>query len=670
MTSDAVAEALMAAEQRDEVLALGALGRPQEVGPATVMLAETALAPLAARAVAAAVDSEPSEWVQVAVDYTTHLGEQTSYLALAESLDELLDSPATARHVGAAIRATMLNEHERHVLERPDLAAARLEGALRTALVGAVTPYLVLHQLSVVPSSAPDSYVAALPRLIGIALDRWDSDETLTAPLLNSLERLRENDASAAAAVFEVGCGQLRSALRAEGSDALIHLHAAQEFFAEATAIDPDRDDAAAYAAVCQAVLAFSAGDASALVVATELAEDAIQKRITWHLGAHLPSWRTPILGAEVQWLGLVLDLRQAMARLRERSWLHVSSAIGQLTRVYSAERATQPASGLAGVLRPAIENRLTENAVLVDQLARAIEHDRSSETPRLPAGADALHAAISQYSSSAPATEEMGAADAAPAPDDVETRLHEAAELLRALPGGVVALVARAATDEELRQIAAMLVPALTPGIETHPALGSMRKRLLDELQANPSFLAEAAAVVTALLEATLTFMLDRYDRGGPMLPGLKNILRPLAKGEAPPEEKEFQGEFFVWLANSPQFAGRASLETPDVATGRVDVIVRVGDVQIVTEIKRELKDASRSAIEEQYVSQASAYAGSNVPFSQLLVLDLTDHSGGVPSLPDLAWVVEHRVSKEASPRHIVAGVVVGNRPTPSALS
>lgn len=85
MTSDAVAEALMAAEQRDEVLGLGALGRPQEVGPATVMLTDTALAPLAARALTAAVDAEPSEWSQVAVEYTTHLGEQTSYLALGES---------------------------------------------------------------------------------------------------------------------------------------------------------------------------------------------------------------------------------------------------------------------------------------------------------------------------------------------------------------------------------------------------------------------------------------------------------------------------------------------------------------------------------------------------------------------------------------------------------
>lgn len=667
---DFVANALMTAEQSGEVLDLGALGRPQDVGAATILLARTPLAPLAARAVSSAVEAEPLGWAQVAVDFATHLAEQRGYLALAESLDELLDAPATARQVAATIHAAMLNEHEKHVLERPELAATRLEGALRTALAGAVTPYLVLHQLSVVPSSAPGSYVAALPRLIGIALDRWDSDETLTAPLLESLERLRENDTSAAAAVFEIGCGQLRWALRTEGSDALVHLHAAEEFFAEATTIDPDRDDAAAYAAVCQAVLAFSAGDASALVEATERAEDAIQRRIAWHLGAHLPSWRTPILGAEVEWLGLVLDLRQAMERLQERSWLHVAAAVGQLTRVYSAERATRPASGLAGVLRPAIENRLTENAILVDQLARAIEHDRSSETRRLPAGADVLHAAISQYAGSDPAVGERAADTKASPSGDVEARLHEAADLLGALPGGVVELVARAANEEELSQIAAMLVPALMPGIENHPALGSMRKRLLSRLHTNPSFVAEAAAVVTALLEATLTFMLDRYDRGGPILPGLENILRPLAKGELPPEEKEFQGEFFVWLANSPQFAGRVSLETPDVATGRVDVIVRVGDVQVVTEIKRELKDASRSAIEEKYVSQASAYAGSNVPFSQLLVLDLTDHSGGVPSLPDLAWVVEHRVSKEASPRHIVMGVVVGNRPTPSALS
>ena len=109
--------------------------------------------------------------------------------------------------------------------------------------------------------------------------------------------------------------------------------------------------------------------------------------------------------------------------------------------------------------------------------------------------------------------------------------------------------------------------------------------------------------------------------------------------------------------------------MEVSDVATGRVDVIVRIGEIKLTTEVKRELDDASRPSLERQYAAQASAYSGANVPFGQLLVLDLTDHSSGVPSLPDLAWVVEHLSKPDASPRHLVAALVVGNRPVPSNL-
>ncbi|MCR6706627.1 MAG: hypothetical protein NVV66_18705 [Cellulomonas sp.] len=92
----------------------------------------------------------------------------------------------------------------------------------------------------------------------------------------------------------------------------------------------------------------------------------------------------------------------------------------------------------------------------------------------------------------------------------------------------------------------------------------------------------------------------------------------------------------------------------------------VRFGDVVLVTEVKRELKDATPVALERNYLGQATAYSGSGEPFSQLLVLDLTDHSGGVRTLPELAWVAEHRADPEASPQHAVVAVVIGNRPTP----
>jgi hypothetical protein len=82
--------------------------------------------------------------------------------------------------------------------------------------------------------------------------------------------------------------------------------------------------------------------------------------------------------------------------------------------------------------------------------------------------------------------------------------------------------------------------------------------------------------------------------------------------------------------------FAGRTQCEVSHIAAGRVDVIVRLGELKLVTEVKRELTDPGRDSL-GQYVPQSAAYSGANVPFSQLLVLDLSDHPDGVPRLPTL---------------------------------
>jgi hypothetical protein len=51
-------------------------------------------------------------------------------------------------------------------------------------------------------------------------------------------------------------------------------------------------------------------------------------------------------------------------------------------------------------------------------------------------------------------------------------------------------------------------------------PELSEMRSRILDALSANPRFRADTRAAVVLLLNRTLTFLRDRYDRGGPLLP------------------------------------------------------------------------------------------------------------------------------------------------------
>jgi hypothetical protein len=201
------------------------------------------------------------------------------------------------------------------------------------------------------------------------------------------------------------------------------------------------------------------------------------------------------------------------------------------------------------------------------------------------------------------------------------------------------------------------------------HRTLTRMRDEILSVLEVNPRFRGDVRAAVTVLLERTLTFLLDRYQRGGPLQPGMPNLIRKLKKGEPRPVEAELQMEFYIWLAAPWDFAGRIHCEMSDIATGRVDVIVRFGDIEIVTEVKRELSNAARDALERAYLPQAAQYSGANEPFSQLLVLDLTDHSKGVRPLSDLAWAVERRVDESASPQHVVVGVVVGNRPTPRQL-
>jgi hypothetical protein len=140
------------------------------------------------------------------------------------------------------------------------------------------------------------------------------------------------------------------------------------------------------------------------------------------------------------------------------------------------------------------------------------------------------------------------------------------------------------------------------------------------------------------------------------------------LSKDEARPLEEALQWEFYAWIAMSAQFAGRVQCEMSSVATGRVDVITRIGSIALSTEVKRELENASESAL-QKYVQQTATYSGSNVPFSQLLVLDLTDHASGVPPLGDLVWVIDHTAAPDASPQHVVGAVVPGNRPTPSDL-
>jgi hypothetical protein len=129
-------------------------------------------------------------------------------------------------------------------------------------------------------------------------------------------------------------------------------------------------------------------------------------------------------------------------------------------------------------------------------------------------------------------------------------------------------------------------------------------------------------------------------------------------------------QEDLHYFLCLVPAFAGRVVWEPRNVATGRADLCVLFdAGRRYFVETKRELSDASKENLNARYAAQAAEYQGTSVPLSELVVLDLTDHTGSTRHLSDSAWVHHRSVDGQEALRSVVVGVVTGNRKPPSSL-
>ena len=118
---------------------------------------------------------------------------------------------------------------------------------------------------------------------------------------------------------------------------------------------------------------------------------------------------------------------------------------------------------------------------------------------------------------------------------------------------------------------------------------------------------------------------------------------------GTPAPLEAELQKHFLQYLSGT-ELAGRVGMEHSNIAGGRADVITTFDGAQrYVTEVKRELGDASREKLEDAYLAQALEYQSTSQPLGQLLVLDLTDHSKGTPHIRQSVWVTHRQTLTDA---------------------
>lgn len=195
--------------------------------------------------------------------------------------------------------------------------------------------------------------------------------------------------------------------------------------------------------------------------------------------------------------------------------------------------------------------------------------------------------------------------------------------------------------------------------GIVVSHTESEMVGQLRDGLMANPAFAADPGASFFALVTTTLRFLRLCAD-------AKRSYTRPVTKEDVP-LENELQDHYY-WYLGGVGLGDFTYLEVPNIATGRVDVLVLgEGGVRFVTEVKREQRKASLDELADAYFGQAADYQTNNAPLGQLLVLDLSDHSHGIPGVSDSVGVASRMVGEQL--RSVVIFVVRGNRPPPSAV-
>ncbi|MCS5732868.1 hypothetical protein [Herbiconiux daphne] len=184
---------------------------------------------------------------------------------------------------------------------------------------------------------------------------------------------------------------------------------------------------------------------------------------------------------------------------------------------------------------------------------------------------------------------------------------------------------------------------------------------RIRDELSDNPRFHGDVAKDLMSLVVATVRFLAH-------VLEERPYYAAAFSTRNDAPLERDLQDAFKAYLDMS-DLAGRSAVEVSSIGGGRADVVLYFGDgTRYVTEVKRKFKHTTRPELEAAYLPQTVAYQLANVPFSQLLVLDLSDgRDVQLEHLDESIWVTHSRDSLGAVVASSVVAVVRANRPSPS---
>ena len=648
-----VAERLAAAVAGAGEVTVDALGTVSELGSEAIALAASPQAPYLASAFCRQLHS--GRWTtqhqEAFLRFVAGLSRQESYLALREAADVLLTDPQALGLAAGALHDALIPDPE-IIASSPLLAGLRLDIALAVTARTEVPPYRVLDLLTRPADDYPEDFEDPLARALGIAADVWTgtAERQRFKAALRALAARGSEDAT-----YESAVAQLRDALASPTRGDLISgVQAAHAQFDAISSQVESRDDAAAYAQTCAALIAFEQADRTALEHSAHQARAIAERRALLAKGMHIRQQAAARYSAMVAWTSLAWRLETAAAELEEDTFLDTWGAVEAVIDVYEADRQITHLGTISSLIRPRIVNDIAQREAMTRQLERAAAIDRERAEPLLPRGAyellDLVHRARSAGRESA---------------DDPEEPSHDGT-YLRALLGPKAGMIAELppAKQVSLEEAARQAFTGIFAGDRpVNDLIQQITADLMGDLAENPAFTGTAKGNFSLLVHNTVRFLVYVGDNR-------QAYTEPTGPGTPAPREAALQKHYVEFLSGS-ELAGRVGMEYSNIAGGRADITTTFDGAQrYVTEVKRELNDASRAALEDAYLAQAIEYQSTSQPMGQLLVLDLTDHYSGTPHISESVWVTHRRDAERAYYCQCRRRHSPGNRPTPSAMA
>ncbi len=645
-------ERLSKAVALNGVVDLPAIGSIDEIVTEAAALASGPYAPLVADAIVREHDSDSrsESWRAALRRFAEGLDAQRSYLALRESADSLMGDE-TIDIVGPTLHDVLLPTAD-FIVAQPLLAGLRLNIVLDVVAATGHAPYHVLGVLTQPVGGLPREFDDPLAHAIGVAVDLW-TDEAEQRRFAANLDMLTDRGSDDAA--YERALQQLRQALQVQDQQELIEqIRLAQERFEVLASKTEERSDARAFASACRAIVAFHEVDEQGLRSAALSARETANRRALLLHGMHSRDKVLAGHAAGIAWTSLAWHLESALEHFSDDAFLDTWAAVEAITKVYEADRQFSDLNTVHAVIQPRIVNDLAARHTMAHQLQRAVEVDRARDRPILASEIYEL-ADLAHKARSAPRESD----------DDAEED-SQGEPYLRALLGPSADLISELTDDKRAALEASAhqtFIGTFAGDRPTNEFVTRITASLMADLSDNSAFTGSAKSNFSLLVLNTLRFLVYVGDNR-------QSYTLPIDANHPAPLEARVQ-EHFAEFLSATELTGRVGLEHANIANGRADVIVTFDGAQrYVTEVKRELGDASKESLESAYLAQALEYQSTNHPLGQLLVLDLTDHSSGTPHVTESIWVTHRRDASERITSSAVVAVVRGNRPAPSAMT